>query len=281
MAAGRQSDDMSLRTLGSAADDVHDQAARVRHPYSVVTGRRGRRALVLGVWLALVALTAAHGAGMSVADGLPFGGEVRFEADALWFTDSASGLRYVLAGEAAFADLERTYRDTVDAPGAPLYLTFDGAIVTGDQTGQAGRGPSLVVHRFIHAWPHQGCERALADAELTHTYWRIVRIGGAPVRADWGRREPHLILRGEGPAGHYVATLGCNPLVGDYALDAQLIRLRPAASVPADCPSPLAPLEPALEQALTEARRWRIKASTLELFDSAGRPVALFEAVYF
>lgn len=278
MAAGRQSDDMSPRTLGSPADGVSDPAARIRHPFSVVTGRRRRQAPILGVWLALVVLTAAQGAGMSVADGLPFGGEVRFEADTLWFTECESGLRYALAGEAAFADLERVYRDTVAAPGAPLYLTFDGAIVTGDP---AGRGPSLVVHRFIHAWPHQRCERALADAELTNTYWRIVRIGDAPVRADWSRREPHLILQGQGPAGPYVATLGCNPLVGDYARDAELIRLRPAPSVPADCPSPLAALEPALEQALSEARRWRIKASTLELFDAAGRPVALFEAVYF
>ncbi|MCU0836921.1 MAG: META domain-containing protein [Chromatiaceae bacterium] len=218
---------------------------------------------------------------MSGADGLPLGGEVRFEADGPWFTECASGRRYPVLGEGAFVDLERVYRETGETAGAPIYVTFDGAIVTGPESGGAGRGPSVIVHRFIHAWPHQQCQRALADAALTNTYWRIVRIGDLPVRADWDRREPHLILRGEGPVGRYVATLGCNPLAGDYALGWGLVHLRPAPSVAADCPQPLAALERAFEEALTKARRWRIKASTLELFDAARTPLALFEAVYF
>lgn len=111
-------------------------------------------------------------------------------------------------------------------------------------------------------------------------HWRIVRLGGDEVRAEPGRREPHLLLRAEGGTRSYRASVGCNALTGSFSADGEAIRFGAAAATLAACPAPLDALEQRLGAALSSARRLHINAQTLELLGEAGESLALFEAVY-
>lgn len=207
-------------------------------------------------------------------------GEMQYLADAARFTECLTGRSYPIVMEGDFREMERAYRHAASEAGAPLYVTFEGSIVQRPRMDGDGLGPRVVVGRFINAWPHEKCERAMANASMTNTYWRIVRLGGDPVTATEGRREPHLLLRGERGRSRYVATVGCNQLMGSYAIDGDAINVKPAAATLMACPPPLATLEKKLGDVLAKARRWRIKANTLEFLDEKGGSVALFEAVY-
>lgn len=209
---------------------------------------------------------------------LPLGGEMRYLADAAMFTTCLTGRSYPIVMQQDFAAMERAYGTAASAPGAALYVTFDGAIAPRPKMDGEGMVPSIVVHRFVSAWPDMRCERARADAALTNTYWRIVRFGEQGVDAVAGRREPHLLLRGD---GRYSATVGCNRMQGGYTVEGARLTLMPAAATRMACPPPLDALERRLGEVLVQAHRWQITANTLELFDDASRPVALFEAVYF
>ena len=211
---------------------------------------------------------------------LPLAGEMVYFADAARFTECLTGRNYPMAMEGAFLDAERAYLAARSAPAAPLYVTLEGAIVPRPKREGEGRQPTVVVNRFIAAWPNERCERAMADASLVNTYWRIVRLAGEPVGAAEGRREPHLILRGDGKQQAYTATVGCNRLAGSYALDGELIGIAPAAATRMACPAPLDALEAKLRDALDRAARWQILGNTLELIDAAGTRAMLLEAVY-
>lgn len=211
---------------------------------------------------------------------LTLGGEMTYIADAARFTECLTGRSYPMAMEGDFVKLERAYRAVVEAPGARLYVTFDGSIVDRPRVDRDGVERTVVVTRFSNAWPGQRCERARANAALSNTYWRIVRLGDVPVSAHEGHREPHVILRGGDGRTSYSATVGCNPLAGTYSVDGHAIRFAPSATTLVSCPPPLDVLERTLGATLAMTASWSINAGTLEFFDAAGQPLALFEAVY-
>jgi heat shock protein HslJ len=201
-------------------------------------------------------------------------------ADAARFTECLTGRSYPMAMEGAFIEAERSYGANARSPGAPLYVTFEGSILDRPKMEGEGAERTVVVKRFVNAWPSQRCERARADATLANTYWRIVRLGDAAVTAADGRREPHLLLRSVDGRSTYSATVGCNQLAGAYSSRDATIQFSPGASTRMACPTPLDALERRLGQALAQAARWQIKAGTLELLDAKGTSAALFEAVY-
>ncbi len=212
---------------------------------------------------------------------LTLGGEVRYTDGAAWFTECLTGRSYPLVMAEDIARLERAYRESASGPDVPLYVSFEGSIRPRPATEGAGPGPAVVVHRFINAWPGMRCERARADAALTNTYWRIVRLGDAAVPAVAGRREPHLLLRAGGEHRPYNATVGCNQMQGDYIVDDDRLSFGATAATLMVCPPPLDALERQLGEVLSKTRGWRIQANTLELFDDGGMAIGLFEAVYF
>lgn len=211
---------------------------------------------------------------------LNLGGELTYLADAARFTECLTGRSYPVALEGDFAALERAYLAAVKEPGAALYATFEGSIVDRPRMEGGGAERTVVVNRYINVWPEERCERARADASLSNTYWRIVRLGADPVSAAPGRREPHVILRLSDGAASYSATVGCNSLAGGYAVDGPVIRFSPAATTRTACPAPLDDWERRLGEVLQSASRWKITANTLELADAQGRPLALLVAVY-
>ena len=238
--------------------------------------------LLLAPVLAQSAGTADPGgpeAGMP--DGNILGGELRYMADAALLTECKTGTSYPVAMEADWIAMERAYLDNAPEPGGPLYVTFEGSIAARPKMEGDGTEATVIVERYINVWPDMRCERAMVDASLTNTYWRIVRLGDETVSAAEDRREPHLLLRAEGEYGQYRATAGCNQMLGGYAIDGDSLRFTPGPTTLMACPPPLDALERALVESLTATSRWQVMANTLAFSDDTGAPLALFEAVYF
>jgi copper homeostasis protein (lipoprotein) len=239
----------------------------------------------IALLLPLVAHAAAAADPGAPESGTPgggiLGGELRYMADAALLAECKTGVSYPVAMEADWIAMERAYLANVREPGSPLYVTFEGSVAARPKMEGDGTQPTIVVQRYINVWPHMRCERAMADASLTNTYWRIVRLGDQTVTAAEGRREPHLLLRAESEYGEYRATVGCNQMLGGSAIDGDSLRFTPGPTTLMACPPPLDALERALVETLTATNRWQVMANTLELYDDTGAPLALFEAVYF
>jgi copper homeostasis protein (lipoprotein) len=206
------------------------------------------------------------------------GGELRYMADAAVFTECLTGRRYPVAMEGDWARVERAYLEAAPEPGGPLYASFEALLTARPRTDGEGTERTLVVQRFINVWPGQSCPRALAQADLVETYWRIVRLADEPIRTAAQQREPHLILRQEDD--RFSATIGCNRMMGGYDRAGDSLRFSAAASTRMACPPPLGAWEEALVDVLAKTRRFRIVAQTLELFDEGGTSLASLEAVY-
>src|SRR6056297_560224 len=152
-------------------------------------------------------------------------GMFRYLADAARFEVCYTGRSYPVAMEGDYLALERAYvAADKRAPGAPLMASFQGRIterpaMEGDQLI-----PTVVVERFVGLFPSQTCERAMSEASLPSTYWRIVALAGEPIPPVQNRREPHLILRL--PDNRYRATVGCNQLTGSYSVNGERISFR-------------------------------------------------------
>ena len=105
---------------------------------------------------------ARSGAGGPPASSSILRGEMVYFADATRFTDCVTGRSYPVAQEADLVRMQETYIQQRRAPGAPLYVMFEGMIA--DRPRMEGRGtePSVVVTRFIEARADGRCAEAPA-----------------------------------------------------------------------------------------------------------------------
>lgn len=210
---------------------------------------------------------------------LPLRGMFTYMADAPRFEECLTGRSYPVAMEDAYIELERAYMAAdKPGPGAPLLTALEGAITERPAMEGERSIPTVVVRRFIGLFPSQTCERAMSEASLPNTYWRIVKLEGEPVPVVDGRREPHLILRGG--ENRYAATVGCNQLIGSWDVAGDRLTFTGGASTRMACPPPLDAREARLKTVLADTHTWRINGQVLELFDRAGTSLAVFEAVY-
>jgi uncharacterized lipoprotein NlpE involved in copper resistance len=205
-------------------------------------------------------------------------GMFTYMADAAAFEECLTGRRYPVAMEGDYLALERAYTSLPDrVPGATVMASFDGEITQRPPMEGAGTVPTVVVRRFVGLWPGQTCERAMSHASLAPQYWRIVSLEGSPVAVAPGEREPRLVLRGDG--GGYLASAGGDDIEGEYEVAGNQIQFQGFTA-------PIPPTEEARERLATLltvlmfARSWQIQGQVLELFDAAGRPTAVLEAVY-
>ncbi|MFT4096369.1 MAG: YbaY family lipoprotein [Rhodoblastus sp.] len=202
-------------------------------------------------------------------------GEFAYMADAPSFRSCRSGRAMPVAMEGAYKALEETYLAQRPAPGAPLFVTVEGAVAT----RPAMEGPprrTLSVSRFLAALPGETCERNMANARLKDTYWKILSLDGAAVPADDKSREPNIVFHG---GGRFSATAGCNRMNGGYEAKARALKIGPTASTMMACPPPLAERERALAQALGAARAYAIAGPTLVIYDEARTPLIVMQAV--
>ncbi len=89
---------------------------------------------------------------------LNLGGEMTYLADAARFTECRTGRSYPVAMEADFVAMERGYREAVKEPGGKLYVTFEGSIVGRPKMEGDGAERTVVVKRFMKAWPDERCK---------------------------------------------------------------------------------------------------------------------------
>jgi len=205
-------------------------------------------------------------------------GMVTYFADAVRFTECLTGRDYPVAFEGEMVALQEAVLAARADPQTPVMANFVGRIVQRPRMEGEGHESAVVVDRFVAAQPGETCERAMAEASLTDTYWRILSLGGTAVAAGEGGREPHLVLRSTDD--RYSATVGCNMLLGGFETEGDSLTFGVGASTMMACPPPLDEWERALGQVLGETAGWRIIGQTLEFLDADGAPLARFEAVY-
>lgn len=225
--------------------------------------------------VALAALLTGR-VGPASAAGL-MGGAFVYFADSASFTDCRTGKTMPVAMEGEYKALEAAYLARRAAPKAPLYVTVEGAIET--RAGMEGPPrPTLLVQRFVAAWPGESCERNRADSTLANTYWKIVELKGEAMTPVAGHREGNLILRTMG-RNAVSATVGCNRLMGSFETKGAALTFSPLAGTRMACPPPLDAREAALTDALAATRSFAIAGSALVLYDEARAPLALLQAV--
>jgi copper homeostasis protein (lipoprotein) len=89
---------------------------------------------------------------------LALAGEMTYLADATRFTECLSGRSYPVAPEGDVVAMQRAYLAQIAAPGARLYVSFDGTIAERPKMDGAGSERSVVVNRFTAASPARRCE---------------------------------------------------------------------------------------------------------------------------
>ena len=205
-------------------------------------------------------------------------GMYRYLADAALLRECVTERRLAIPARADNLALEQAYLKARREPGEELLINAEIRIVMQPRMDGPGEEEAAVIERFIAIWPGETCGTPLADAGLTNTYWRLVRLGRDPVAASPGSREPHLrLLPGE---DRVQGSTGCNRLIGSYERADARLRFGAVATTRMACEDD-AEQEQALLQALESTRRFSITGSHLELLAEDGRLLARFEATYF
>jgi copper homeostasis protein (lipoprotein) len=204
-------------------------------------------------------------------------GMFRYMADAAGITLCADGRRVPVAMEGDYKALEAAYRESGTKPGQPVLVSVEGAIAQRPsmEESQPPR-PTLVVERYVNVWPRETCGNTLADSPLRGTYWKLVRLGDAPVSAGTRQREAHLILAND--ALRVSGSSGCNRLAGGFELDGDKLRFSRVAGTMMACPEGMEQEKRFLD-ALAHVERYRIRGSHLDLQDAQGVARARLEAV--
>lgn len=212
----------------------------------------------------------------------PMTGAFVYFADAGLFTECLTGVRFPVVMEGDYLALERAYLDQRDAglpPQAPLLARLEGRLAAAEQMEGPPRR-SLTVERLHHVTPHGACANDRGPAGLVNSYWRLTELDGADVPMEASGREPFLLLHdAEGP--RFVATVGCNTLLGGFEHDdGAALSFGPAASTLMACPPEVAARETALGAALEATASFDSDGHILRLRDGDGTVRARFLAVY-
>ena len=118
---------------------------------------------------------------------------------------------------------------------------------------------------------------AAADETLENTYWKLIRLGDAPVTAAEKQREPHIMLH---PASRRVTgSGGCNRITGSFEQQGDRLTFGRMAATLMACQDEMG-TEKLFLETLGKASRFRISRQHLELLDAAGSVLADLEAVH-
>lgn len=208
---------------------------------------------------------------------VPVRGMVSFLADRALITECLTGRVYPLSTSQEFPTLEAAYLAAGVAQGTPLMSSFEGRVLEAGEEGDDETGPTIVVNRFTGVWPEETCEQAMNSRSLTDTYWRIVRLGKTEITPIEGHPDPHLILTED--ENRFAATVGCNQLIGAFERDGDDLNFRNPAATMKACAGPLDEWERMLTGALAATRGWRVNGEALELLDSSGMQIGLFQSI--
>lgn len=212
-------------------------------------------------------------------------GSYGYMADAATFVDCRSGLRFPIAPGSEAGELEKVFRAeamkrdslagrTNSAGGQPLVVQLQGRIASHPPAGMEGNHATLIVERFLSAFPGETCGARGVTHALEGTRWVLTRIGTEPVRLSTSQREAFLTF---GKGSRVTGFGGCNRFTGSYVLDgSSKLKLGAIAATRMACGG--RDFETPLFQALANVASQRITDAHLELLDAAGVVVARFEA---
>lgn len=198
-----------------------------------------------------------------------------YMADAALFTECETGKRYPVAFEGDSVSVERAYLEARREPGEEMLVELEGHIAERPAMEGPRTEESLIVKRFIGAWPGETCGVRGSVSELENNYWKLTRLGDRPIPTPEGRREPHLILHSE--EGRVAWTGGCNQFSGGYEIEGDSITFGLMASTMMACPD-VEDIDRAFLAALERATSFRKTAHHLDLIDNEGSEVARLEA---
>jgi copper homeostasis protein (lipoprotein) len=201
-------------------------------------------------------------------------GMYQYLADAGRFTECLTRLSLPVAQEADNVALERAYGEARRQPGEELLVTLEGQIALRPKMEGGGKELALVPHRLLGVWPGETCGAGFDTAPLENSYWKLTRLGDAPVLVGGRQREPHLILRPHD--GRFGGSGGCNRLIGSYRVDGNQLELSQAATTMMACPEGME-TEAAFTAALPKVKTWRVIGEHLELYDANDAFLARFE----
>ncbi len=218
-------------------------------------------------------------------------GNYGFMADAATFVDCRSGLRFPVAPGGEASELEKAFRaeamkrDSLAGPKAkspstgeplPLVVLLQGRIATRPPAGMAGNSATLIVERFLAAFPSETCGARGVTHALEGTRWVLTRLGSEPVRLGAGEREAFLTFDSKSP--RFAGFGGCNRITGSYVLDGTSGKLKLGAIASTKMACAGRDLETPLLQALGNVASQKVTGAHLELLDAAGVVLARFEA---
>lgn len=118
-------------------------------------------------------------------------------------------------------------------------------------------------------------EASRPDATLTNTYWKLVKLNGAPVEPGEGK-ELHMILKSQDQVGGYS---GCNQFMGSVTVSGDGLSFGPIAGTRRMCEGAMEQ-EYAFLQSLESAQRFTITGEDLAIEDANGDITMRFVAVY-
>jgi heat shock protein HslJ len=200
-------------------------------------------------------------------------GEAFYMADAAGFRECASGVTYPVAMEGNYLEFERACTRHGANPDSPVLMVVKGRFEKRPRVERPGKEITLVVEKVERVEPGNRCSQIRKGPALSDTKWRILSLMGKRIRAGKGVRGPMLLLKDDAPH-RYMATVGCNRLMGSYWARGEELGFSPPASTRMECPEPLAKLEKALAKVLTETRGWRIEKGVLTLLNMNGGVIA-------
>lgn len=123
---------------------------------------------------------------------------------------------------------------------------------------------------------HEKAERP--DESLSNTYWKLVKLDGAPIVNQDNFREAYMVLHFD--AMRLAGATGCNNLLGSYRVEKERITFNRIATTKMVCPTIQMKNERNFLAALKQVRAWSVDGATLVLSDDGNEPQAVFEAVH-
>jgi len=200
-------------------------------------------------------------------------GMYSYLADAGIFVDCATRDRWPVAAEADNAALERAYGKAKIVPGSPLLVTVDGRLDSRPKVDSRGKETTLIVERFVRAWPRETCGTMQAVA-LEDTRWAFLELNGETITVEVNDKAPYLELNSKKASAYGFA--GCNRFFGSYETAGSSLKLGALGATRMACPEGMEQ-EQELLTAIGSTTRYEIHGSKLLLFADK-RLVARLEA---
>lgn len=137
------------------------------------------------------------------------------------------------------------------------------------------RGQPQSVELLLH---QIGSKIPVADATLSNTYWKLIRLGDTRVPTAPGQREISLNLRTQ-PDPAVSGFSGCNRFMGSYTLNDSSLSFGALASTRMACGAAMETEREFLD-ALGKVRHWAISSQRLNLSDEQGKVLIKMHAVH-